>query len=160
MSERCKENITFTYAPIISTLLFHVLRTSILIWWVWSIIISAWLMSQKVGCEITAVQFCKWLIGVWKSEWETFKEVYYVRAKENDINSTSGMKQRQSERGKSFWEVYWTCTLHSWSHTWSYKLRFCTRFKPGKKSTKNQWARYTKWWWCFSKLPNFIKNGA
>lgn len=93
----CKEDITCTYALIISTLLFHVLCTSILIWRVWSVIVFAWLMSQKVGCQITAVQFCKWLTGVWKAEWETFKEVYYVRAKENDINSTSGMKLRQRE---------------------------------------------------------------
>lgn len=92
-----------------SHLFFHVLLMTILIWWVWPVIIFVWLMSEEVGRLITAQQFCKWLIGVWREEWETFKEVYGVRGKEDDINNTSG-QQRQSERRQPLWKVYWKCT--------------------------------------------------
>lgn len=81
--------------PLCSLLFFHLRPTAVLIWLVRSVIISAQLMSQKAGL-ITAQQFCKWLVGVWEREWETFKGVCYVRAKENDRNSTWVVKQRQS----------------------------------------------------------------
>lgn len=74
-------------------------------------IIFAWLMSEKVGRLIAAQQFCKWLIRVWKGEWETFKELSHKWAKGNHIYSTSGMKYRQSERRKPLWKVYCTYSL-------------------------------------------------
>lgn len=103
-------SITSTCAQINSRTFFHVPPTSILIWLVWSVIISTWLMSQKVEHLIIAQHFCKWL-RVWEEQWETFKEVYYVRAKENHINSISGMKHRKSGRGQPLWNVFFEHVL-------------------------------------------------
>ena len=85
------------------------------IWPVWSVIF-AWLMSQKVGLLRTAQQFfVNDSSSVWECEWETFKEVFYVKAKANNINSTWGMKQRQVREGKReenlFQTFLWTCSL-------------------------------------------------
>lgn len=104
------------------------LAPSTRIWPVWSVIF-AWLMSQKVGLLITAQQFFVNDSSVWECEWETFKGIFYVKVKANNINSTWGMKQRQSERGKrgkSLWNislnVFFVATLELTSSNVSDKI--------------------------------------